>query len=277
MKRVTVTRSLREEETEDAIVEDVKSILKEAFTSKIVNDCPCPECANNIPAPSVSNDIIETLGGAQTTDDISLWQASLADPTAWAVSRTLRVESVISLFDEVTRAKILAVVPQAVLFSPTTPTTPSNATTATSFRILEPTTKVPLHRLFSPRSGIHFYTTKSAEVDSAVRVHGYNYETLAAHILPEIDESELTDTVPLYRVHRGTKHLYTIDLNEVQGGQGHGLVGYVHATKQPGTVPLYRIFNPRTDAHLFTTNVNEKESLLKVGWADEGVTCYVHL
>ncbi|KAI0759159.1 hypothetical protein BC629DRAFT_1549956 [Irpex lacteus] len=254
MKRATITRSLREEETEDAIVEEVKSIFKEAFTSKVVNDCPCPECANNTPAPSVTNDIIETLGGA-TDDDISLWQTSLADPSTWAVTRTLRVESVISLFDEVTRAKILAV----------------------SFSTLEPTTKVPLHRLFSPRSGIHFYTTKSAEVDSAVRVHGYNYETLAAHILPEIDESELTDTVPLYRVHRGTKHLYTIDLNEVQGGQGHGLVGYVHATKQPGTVPLYRIFNPRTDAHLFTTNVNEKESLLKVGWADEGVTCYVHL
>ncbi|KAI0085554.1 hypothetical protein BDY19DRAFT_896509, partial [Irpex rosettiformis] len=138
----------------------------------------------------------------------------------------------------------------------------------------------PLHRLFSPRSGIHFYTTKATEVDNAVRVRNYNYETLAAHILSEETEC----TVPLYRIHRGIKHLYTIDLNEKEAVQansdvhvGHGVVGYVHATQQPGTVPLYRIFNPRTDAHLFTTNINEKESLLKVGWADEGVSCYVYL
>ena len=108
-------------------------------------------------------------------------------------------------------------------------------------------------------------------------VFGYNYETLAAHILPEENES----TVPLYRIHRGIKHVYTTDLGERDAAEaadvGHGLVGHVYATQQPGTFPLYRIFNPRTDAHLFTTNVNEKESLLKVGWADEGVTCFVYL
>ncbi|KAI0337699.1 hypothetical protein BDW22DRAFT_1304986, partial [Trametopsis cervina] len=134
---------------------------------------------------------------------------------------------------------------------------------------------VPLHRLFSTRSGEHFYTTKSAELDSAVGVYGFNYETLAAHILPEQEE----ETVPLFRVHRGEKHLYTISAEEKNqystGGAVPGIVGYVYATHQTGTFPLYRIFNPRTSAHLFTTNVDEKNSLLRVGWNDEGIACFV--
>jgi hypothetical protein len=188
------------------------------------------------------------------------WETSLVDPANWAVTRITRVESVINLFDEVTRAKILAVVPQAVI-SREAPAVIVN--------------KVPLHRLFSPQMGIHFYTIKAAEVDNAVRRFGYNYEALAAHILPE----QIENTVPLYRVHRGHKHLYTIDLEEHVKADSHGvgLVGYVYATQHAGTFPLYRIFNPRTNAYLFTTNVNEKESLMTVGWNDEGVTCYLYL
>ncbi|KAI0689394.1 hypothetical protein BC835DRAFT_256798 [Cytidiella melzeri] len=261
MKHTTFGRALTETETQDTLVEEMRLALSQTSAADRFSECPCPECAAAVSTDET--DLLETVGGiVQPSGSTSEWKASLEDRANWSLTRTTRVESVINLFDDVTRARILAVVPQAVI-----------ELEAPSLLV----DKVPLHRLFSSKTGIHFYTTKSAEVDSAVRSYGYNYETLACHILPEQAEN----TVPLYRIHKGNKPLYTIDPEERAkadvGGPAHGLVGFVHATQQTGTFPLYRIFNPRTNAYLFTTNVNEKESLLNVGWNNEGVACYVYL
>lgn len=187
----------------------------------------------------------------------------------------MRVESVISLFDEETQAKILASIPRAQTALP-------SAVETTQF-IAEPVIaepevpvslpKVPLHRLYSPRSGEHYYTTKAAELDKAVRVLGYNYENLAAHILP----SQAEHTVPLYRVRKDKKHVYTTNVAELAEASAQSVVGYVHETLQTGTFPFYRLFNPQSADRLFTTSIDEKQSLLKVGWQDEGVACYVYL
>ena len=42
--------------------------------------------------------------------------------------------------------------------------------------------------------------------------------------------------------------------------------------KKFATTPLYRLYNPWTGEHLFTTDAEEHEHLARVGWKDEGVT-----
>lgn len=43
-------------------------------------------------------------------------------------------------------------------------------------------------------------------------------------------------------------------------------------TKKFATTPLYRLYNPWTGEHLFTTDAEEHEHLARVDWKDEGVT-----
>jgi len=264
MKHATCNRNISRHETVDTIALEMKTALSKRFGSAGVGGCPCAECAVEVVESSFEHENFETVGGVTQLEesDIATWRASLANPVNWSVTRTLCVDSVINLFDEATREKILASVPQAAVEPEIS---------------VVPVSKVPLHRLFSPRSGEHFYTTKAAEVDNAVRAYGYKYETLTAYILSDQAES----TVPLFRIHRGTKHLYTTDLAERAtagvDNASQGTVGYVYATQENGTFPLYRLFNPRTDAHLFTTNINEKQALLNSGWMDEGITCYAYL
>ena len=189
----------------------------------------------------------------------------------------MRIESVINLFDEETKAKILASVPGAVSELPIVEETSQIPVVRKAEVPPYNELRVPLHRLYSPRSGEHYYTTKAAELDKAVRVYGYNYENLAAHIL----SSQVDDTVPLYRIRQGKRHLYTTNLAESirasTDGSAPGIVGYVHPTEQYGTLPFFRLFNAKSGDRLFTTSIDEKYSLQKVGWQDEGIACYVYL
>lgn len=133
--------------------------------------------------------------------------------------------------------------------------------------------KVPLHRLYSPRSGEHYYTTKEVEVDKAVGKFGYKYENLAAHILPE----QAHGSVPLYRVRKGQKHIYTTDGDAAAQAVGQNVVGYVHDAQQIGTSPFFRLCSPTSEDRQFTTSVDERQSLVEVGWVDEGIACYVYM
>lgn len=41
-------------------------------------------------------------------------------------------------------------------------------------------------------------------------------------------------------------------------------------------IPIYRVYNPNSGEHLHTMNANEKESLVHLGWHDEGISMFVN-
>jgi hypothetical protein len=57
--------------------------------------------------------------------------------------------------------------------------------------------------------------------------------------------------------------------------QSEGVAGYVFASQQPGTAPLYRMWNE--DDHFYTTNEAERDDAAAYGYAYEGITGYVYV
>jgi hypothetical protein len=140
---------------------------------------------------------------------------------------------------------------------------------------------VPLYRLFNGRR--HFYTTDAAERDTAVRQHGWTAEGIAAYVAA----NALPGTVPLHRLYHPTRdvHFYTTDAVERDTFvQQHGFVSEgVEAYVAPAftatapapppapppavvaamTAPFYRLYNPRSDDHVYTTDPAERDSLVQ--------------
>ena len=80
---------------------------------------------------------------------------------------------------------------------------------------------VPLHRLFNPETGDHFYTTYEWERDTAQREHGYRNEGVACYVF----ESQGEKRTPLYRLYnqQTNDHLYTTSASERNTAKGmHG-------------------------------------------------------
>ncbi|KAI0337701.1 hypothetical protein BDW22DRAFT_858582 [Trametopsis cervina] len=154
------------------------------------------------------------------------------------------------------------------------PTSPAHV-----FEATEVLAKVPLYRLYSTSAADHFFTTNAAERDHAAD-HGYTYELPAAQILA----SPAEHSVPFFRIRRGNEHFYTIEVSEKErtvasapDARDEGIAGYVYAIRQNGTVPLYRLYNSTADDHFYTTSAPEKEvCIMKGGWTDEGIACYVY-
>jgi hypothetical protein len=60
------------------------------------------------------------------------------------------------------------------------------------------------------------------------------------------------------------------------GYHSEGIAGYVFDSQAPGTIPLFRLLNPKTGDHLYTTSVGERDSAIaKSGFQSEGIACYV--
>jgi hypothetical protein len=55
-----------------------------------------------------------------------------------------------------------------------------------------------------------------------------------------------------------------------------GIVGNVYVSQEEGTFPIYRIYRKDAGKHFYTTDVNEKRSLVNSGAIDEGVLGYVY-
>jgi hypothetical protein len=72
----------------------------------------------------------------------------------------------------------------------------------------------------------------------------------------------------------------TRDSNErssaaAQGMQDQGVVGYIATSQQPGTEPLFRLFNPGAGQHFYTNSQSERQQAMQAGMKDEGVIGYV--
>lgn len=188
----------------------------------------------------------------------------MAKPENWCVTRTIRVESVIDLFEDEIQTKILAAAPQLAPPKPQVPRVP----------------RVPLYRMHSPGINDHFYTTNVQETHNSVR-NGYTLEGIAALVCPGPADS----VVPLYRMWGCLNHFYTQNAAEVNNWRhmynDEGVACYIHPRKEEGTVPFYRMWNRRdlpsgqTD-HLYTTDIGERDRLVQGGWSDEGPVGYVY-
>lgn len=136
---------------------------------------------------------------------------------------------------------------------------------------------VDMFRMYNPNSGEHFYTADAKErttLDEA----GWNYEGIGW-------TAPKTSSTPVYRLYSGTDHHYTTDKAERDnlikvGWKDEGIGWYSDDSK---SVPLYRQFNPYVEptaptnnsgSHNYTTNSEERDALVKVGWRDEGIAWY---
>lgn len=52
--------------------------------------------------------------------------------------------------------------------------------------------------------------------------------------------------------------------------------GIVQIHASDSIIPVYRVYNPNSGEHFFTTNAKEQAYLVSIGWNDEGVGFYEH-
>ncbi len=92
--------------------------------------------------------------------------------------------------------------------------------------------------------------------------------------------------IPRYRLYNpfDFKHHYTTDLNEyntlgAQGWNQEGIAYYVYdaavTVDSVQAVPFYRLYNPNTGKHHWTTDANENNVLGSMGWTQEGIDGYI--
>ena len=130
----------------------------------------------------------------------------------------------------------------------------------------------PMHRLYNPNSGEHFYTADDVERDYLV--------SLGWHNEGEGWTAPKTSSTPVYRLYNsvGGEHHYTMDAGEKNwlaslGWNDEGIGWYSDDAKR--TV-LYREYNPNAFAnnHNYTTSWSEHSWLIGLGWKDEGLAWY---
>ena len=145
----------------------------------------------------------------------------------------------------------------------------------------------PMHRLYNPNSGEHFYTKDLNENDTLVEL-GWKSEGIG-WVAP-IDET--AGNRPVYRLYNPNAgdHHYTMNENEKNvltsiGWKYEGIGWYSYDnmanssiksrdTKiKPAQAVVLREYNPNAKAagaHNYTLNQAENDFLLSVGWLDEG-------
>lgn len=134
-----------------------------------------------------------------------------------------------------------------------------------------------MYRLYNPNSGEHFYTASKAEYDS-VGAAGWNKEG-------EAWTAPVMSSTPVYRLYSGTDHHYTPNEAEkdMLVGIGWSYEGIGWYSDDAKRVPLLRQFNPNVDpnastnnsgSHNYTTSEAERDSLVSIGWKDEGIGWY---
>lgn len=136
---------------------------------------------------------------------------------------------------------------------------------------LIPVQPVPMHRVYNPNSGEHFYTEVASEKDHLVKV-GWKYEGIGWNAPSKGDI-----VYRLYNPNSGDHH-YTTDFNEARNldaiGWWYEGIGWYSDPNQE--IPVYRAYNPNafSGSHNYTTSSTEQRSLIKAGWKDENIGWY---
>ena len=151
---------------------------------------------------------------------------------------------------------------------------------------------VSFYRYWRALGTDHFYTTNKNEIGTTTpgTVGHYHYTSEGTQCL--VYSKKVEGSVPLYRYFRanGLDHFYTTKAAEIgtttpgQAGKheysSEGIAGYCFPSIKPGTIPLYRYFNPNGLDHFYTTNSKEIGTTTvgasgQYGYIFEGVACYV--
>jgi hypothetical protein len=140
----------------------------------------------------------------------------------------------------------------------------------------EPPVGISVFRVYNANSGLHHYTTSSAEVNKLL-LAGWKYEGEKFGVYSAPVEG--VNTSKVYRVYNKNdgNHHWTLNEDEYKklvkvGWKDEGLAWY--APSDVNTTPLYRAYNPNNGEHLYTMDKNEVAKIVKVGWKDEGTAWY---
>ena len=138
------------------------------------------------------------------------------------------------------------------------------------------TTGVTMYRLYNPNSGEHLYTNNSGEKDILTSI-GWTYEGIAW-------TAPASSNTPVYRLYNPNsgEHHYTKDAGEkgILVGLGWNDEGIGWYSDDSQSTPLYRLYNPyatgqyEAGAHHYTKDVGERDTLIGLGWNDEGIGWY---
>ena len=128
----------------------------------------------------------------------------------------------------------------------------------------------PMHRLYNPNTGEHFYTASTGERDAVVAA-GWTYEGIGWNA----PETSQTPVWRLYNQFAGDHH-YTQSLEERDALIGFGWTYEGVGWYSGGPTALWRQYNPNavTGTHNYTTSARERDALVALGWKDEGVAWY---
>lgn len=160
--------------------------------------------------------------------------------------------------------------------------------------------KTPVYRFFQYEKGFHFYTTDTNEgryvvERSEVGELHYKYENIAYNVLSSNEDAltgaKIAGALPVYRFFNQITgaHLYTIEEKEknfVQKNlpnyafEGEAYYAFESEPEIMETVPLYRMLNTQSGAHLFTSDrkefnfiqANEPQFQIE---ANDGIAFYV--
>ncbi len=131
--------------------------------------------------------------------------------------------------------------------------------------------RIPVYRV--SKNGQHLYTSSQAEKNAAVSANGYSDQGIAFYGLSE----QTGDNLLVYRLNRGGAYLNTTYPNEkmtalVYNYKQQTSFLYTYPANYPGTVPVFRLSNPRNGDYLLTTNTAERDSAVQTyGYRYEGV------
>jgi hypothetical protein len=131
---------------------------------------------------------------------------------------------------------------------------------------------IPVHRLYKQASGDHLYSLSPIDgISTGYVLEGRNYFFLGRGG---------TGFADLYRcvIPSGSwDHFLSTD-SRCEGMTQEGGMGRIATSQVPGagTVPLFRLLDPKTGDHFYTISASERQSALSSGWRDEGVTGYVY-
>ena len=132
--------------------------------------------------------------------------------------------------------------------------------------------RIPMHRLYNPNSGEHFYTADDHERD-ALRGYGWRVED-DAWTAPG------WSTIPVYRMYNPNAgdHHYTTKKIEVDAlaKAGWNYEGIAWYSDPAQAVPLHRLYNPNavSGSHHYTADPHEKDVLVSYGWRYEEIGWY---
>ncbi len=159
------------------------------------------------------------------------------------------------------------------------------------FTVVSPETDLaPRYRVFVSSLLRHLYTTDKNEYDYLTTTFPATYSGEGiSHFLYRATDAAGNPlnivragqaAVPYYRLYFNAqrRHFYTSDFNEYDSLRK--VVGFAADEKisgslflrygVPGTVPLYRLYNPAINSHLWTVDTNEFTVLKTRGWQAEG-------